>query len=106
MADPNTPDWKPVTLSKRKAPKHIPQQNKIVIIDEIEPTKIQTISLTLRQQIQQERQKKGMSRKDLAQKINVKESLIAEYENGSAVPNNRIIHKIQNILGCKFEKYK
>ena len=38
--------------------------------------------------IQQGRQSKGLTQKDLATKINKKSQVITDYESGRAIPNN------------------
>lgn len=66
-----------------------------------EPDEIKTITLSMGQKIQQARLAKGMKQKDLSNKINVKPQVIAEYENGKAIPDNKIIGKIERALGIK-----
>jgi len=51
--------------------------------------------------IQQGRQSKGMTQKDLATKINEKQQIINDYENGKALPNQQILGKLERILGLK-----
>lgn len=51
--------------------------------------------------IQQNRQAKGMTQKDLATKINEKIQVINDYEAGRAIPNQVILSKIERVLGCK-----
>lgn len=46
----------------------------------------------------QKRVEMKLSRKDLAQKINIKEKILSEYESGKAIPDNNIMNKIRNIL--------
>ncbi|KAK0544034.1 multiprotein-bridging factor 1 [Tilletia horrida] len=51
--------------------------------------------------IQQARQDKEMTQKDLGTKINEKPQVIAEYESGKAVPNAQILSKMERALGVK-----
>jgi len=51
--------------------------------------------------IQQGRQAKGMTQKELATKINEKQQVINEYESGRAIPNNQILGKLERNLGIK-----
>jgi len=51
--------------------------------------------------IQQGRQARGMTQKDLATKINEKASIINDYEAGRAIPNQVILSKIEKTLGVK-----
>lgn len=66
-----------------------------------EAEKIETVSLSLSQKIQQGRAAKGMKQKDLATKINVKPQIIGDYESGRAIPDNKILDKIERALGIK-----
>uniref|UniRef100_A0A670YHF1 Endothelial differentiation related factor 1 n=1 Tax=Pseudonaja textilis TaxID=8673 RepID=A0A670YHF1_PSETE len=51
--------------------------------------------------IQQGRQNKGLTQKDLATKINEKPQVIADYESGKAIPNNQVLGKIERAIGLK-----
>lgn len=42
-----------------------------------------------------------MTQKELAVKVNEKDSIIREYETGSAIPNQQILMKLQRALGVK-----
>ena len=44
---------------------------------------------------------KKMNRKQLANKINEQEKIVADYETGKAVVKNNIINKLQKVLGIK-----
>lgn len=68
--------------------------------------KIEKVSLSLSQKIQQGRSAKGMKQKDLATKINVKPQVIGDYECGRAVPDNKILGKIERALGIKLRGKK
>ncbi|EMD38661.1 hypothetical protein CERSUDRAFT_48042 [Gelatoporia subvermispora B] len=51
--------------------------------------------------MQQARQEKGLSQKDVAQKINEKPSILQDYEAGKAIPNPQILGKLERVLGVK-----
>ncbi|GAB6024611.1 multiprotein-bridging factor 1 [Chamberlinius hualienensis] len=51
--------------------------------------------------IQQGRQARGMTQKDLATKINEKAQVINEYEAGRAIPNQVVLSKIEKTLGVR-----
>ena len=53
-----------------------------------------TVSRTLSQQITQARQTKGWTQKELAQRVAERPDIIRDYENGSAIPNQKIINKL------------
>lgn len=54
--------------------------------------------------IQQARTAKGMTQAKLAQAINEKQAVINEYESGKAIPNGKIISKIERALGTKLPR--
>jgi DNA-binding transcriptional regulator YiaG len=49
--------------------------------------------------IQQARAKKNIKRKDFAKSLNVKESVIADYESGKANKDGRLLSRIKSKLG-------
>lgn len=51
--------------------------------------------------IQQGRQAKGLSQKDLATKINEKPQIVNDYEASRGIPNNIILGKMERVLGIK-----
>ncbi|XP_071821009.1 endothelial differentiation-related factor 1-like [Apostichopus japonicus] len=59
------------------------------------------ITIDVGKLIQQGRQDKGMTQKDLATKINEKPQVINDYEGGRAIPNNQIMTKIEKAIGMK-----
>jgi len=61
----------------------------------------ETVGLDVGRLIQQGRQNKNMTQKDLATKINEKPQVINDYEAGRAVPNQQILTKIERVLGMK-----
>lgn len=105
-------DWTPVVLSKPKntsnnvdsngKPKRKLSDKEIHLLKiENEEVEIKKISLTTQKKIQQARLSKKMSQAEVAKQINVKQSVINEYENGKAVPNNNILGKLEKVLGAK-----
>eukprot|EP01084_Bolivina_argentea_P209191 356386_1 len=51
--------------------------------------------------LQQARLKKGWKQQQLAQQLNVRQTVINQYESGKAVPNPQLIAKMNRILGVK-----
>lgn len=51
--------------------------------------------------IQQGRQAKNMTQKELATKINEKATVVNEYEAGKAIPNQQVLGKLERALGIK-----
>lgn len=70
------------------------------------PNRIEKIDKKISQNIQNARNALGISRKELAQKINEKETLVAEYENGTAIPSATILNKIDKVLKTKVRGVK
>lgn len=52
------------------------------------------------------RTNKGLTQKELAAKLCVKDSVIRDYESGKVVPNGNLIHKINQELGITLPKCK
>lgn len=53
------------------------------------------------QAMQTARLEKGLSQKDVAQKINEKPSVLQDYESSKAIPNPQILGKLERVLGVK-----
>ena len=56
--------------------------------------------------IQQARMAKSLTQKQLATLINEKPNVIAEYEQGKAIPNHQILGKLERKLGVKLRGKK
>ena len=56
--------------------------------------------------LQKARSDKKMTQKQLAQKLNVTQAVIAGYENGKEIPNGQLISRMNLILGIKLPKCK
>lgn len=61
----------------------------------------ETLDLAVCKLIQQGRQAKEMSQKDLATRVNEKPQVINDYEAGRAIPNQQILTKLERTLGMK-----
>ncbi|XP_062845210.1 endothelial differentiation-related factor 1 homolog [Trichomycterus rosablanca] len=80
---------------------HLVTKNTAKLDRETEELQHQRVSLEVGKVIQQGRQEKEMTQKDLATKINEKPQIIADYECGKAIPSNQIMCKIERVLGLK-----
>lgn len=122
----NNPDWKDVTIRPKplktislKNPLPKPHANKNIqtkpsidarkvenVLDNEDSTGavIQNVSHNLSIQIQQARQKKKWTRKDLASACSLTENTIRDYENGSCIPNQNEINKMSRALGIQLKK--
>ena len=58
------------------------------------------------QAMQTARMEKQLSQKDVAQKINEKQSVLQDYESGRAIPNPQILGKLERVLGVKLRGLK
>ncbi|KTG02165.1 hypothetical protein cypCar_00017955 [Cyprinus carpio] len=80
---------------------HLVTKNTAKLDRETEELSHQRVPLEVGKVIQQGRQNKGLTQKDLATKINEKPQIIAEYECGKAIPNNQVMGKIERAIGLK-----
>ena len=69
--------------------------------DDHESTQHVKISVTLKKVLQQERTKAKMSQKELATAINVKQTVIQNYEAGKGIPNSQMLLKMERALRQK-----
>lgn len=83
------------TLKKNKINENNSILNKL---ENDEIIKIETIPLDVSKKIQQARTALKMTRKDLAQKLNVKENIIIDLENAKYKFDKQLIRKIEKIL--------
>ncbi|XP_005998178.2 endothelial differentiation-related factor 1 homolog isoform X2 [Latimeria chalumnae] len=63
----------------------------------------QRLPLEVGKLIQKGRQEKGLTQKELATKICEKQQVIAEHENGKAIPNHQLLSKIEKAIGIKLQ---
>ncbi|KAJ1719958.1 multiprotein-bridging factor 1, partial [Coemansia erecta] len=60
-----------------------------------------TVTLSVSKAIQKGRQDKSLSQKELAQKINEKDTVIRDYEAGKAVPSQQVLSRLERVLEVK-----
>lgn len=80
---------------------HSANKNTAKLDRETEELHHETVSLDVGRLIQQNRQAKGFTQKELATKINEKPQVINDYEAGRAIPNQQIMGKLERVLGVK-----
>ena len=91
-------DWEPVVWKKESDKKTVkPIQDEVAIRE---------MTHSLQKAIQQARLACKMSQKELATKLQVQLSVINDYENGKAVPNNLFISKMEKALNTKLPRAK
>lgn len=89
-------DWEPVVWKKDdSASKKNNHENDAAILE---------MSFSIQKAIQQARLACKMSQKELALKLQIQPSQIAEYENGRAVPTNLFISKLEKALNTKLPR--
>ena len=91
-------DWEPVVLKKETKDKQTQTHNDDPVIREM--------THSIQKAIQQARMACKMSQKELATNLQVQPSIITDYENGKAVPNNLFISKLEKALGTKLPRAK
>lgn len=67
-------------------------------------TVVHKVSFTLKTKIMKARTAKGLKQDDLAKRIGVSASVIRNYENGSAIPEPRILNLLSRELGVNLSK--
>nr|CAD7410478.1 unnamed protein product [Timema cristinae]CAD7431074.1 unnamed protein product [Timema monikensis]CAD7459454.1 unnamed protein product [Timema tahoe]CAD7594372.1 unnamed protein product [Timema genevievae] len=80
---------------------HLTTKNTAKLDRETEELKHDKVPLDLGKLIQQGRQSKNWSQKDLATKVNEKPQVINDYEAGRGIPNQVVIGKIEKAIGMK-----
>ncbi|KAH3705663.1 endothelial differentiation-related factor 1-like [Dreissena polymorpha] len=80
---------------------HSAAKNTAKLDRETEELHHEHVPLDLAKLIQQARQAKGWTQKELATKICEKPQVVNEYEAGKAIPNQQIISKLERNLGVK-----
>jgi len=61
------------------------------------------VTHNLQQQLQQSRQAKNLTQKQLAQACNMTESVVKSYESGKAVPTQQDLDKMSKALGVRLK---
>ena len=93
-------DFKVVVLRKKspKQPSPNPNPNPKPVQDDGEIVKPKTFTPDFGKKLASLRSAKNMNRKDLALKLNVKESVIADIENGKQLYDGNIVHKLKKLF--------
>ena len=68
--------------------------------------RVKTVSIDVARTIQQARNSKGMTQKELATNINEHVRVISDYESGRAIPSNQVLGKLERSLGVKLRGAK
>merc|ERR1712157_616359 len=81
-------------MGKKKKTKHS-------VEEEQEDFRTDKIGKSFSVALQRARLKKGWKQQQLAQQLNVRQSVINQYESGKAKPNSALIARMNRILGVK-----
>lgn len=107
MSFDTTHDTNDIYLNNRikKQPHKFVPKSHLQKVEEIDSTDTslyhKTVNHDISLKIQQARQLKKMTQKELAIKINEKLNVVQDYENGRAIPSKQILNKISKVLGIK-----
>jgi len=80
---------------------HVISKNTAKLDRETEELHHDKVGLDVAKLIQQGRQAKGFTQKELATKIMEKPQVVNDYEAGRAIPNQAILGKLERALGMK-----
>ena len=69
-----------------------------------EDVKHETVTYTLRMEIQKARNANKMTQKQLAERLGISAKIIHDYESGKAIPNPQLLVKMSRVLGVKLKK--
>ncbi len=69
------------------------------IDDDTETLRVKTVDPMIRANIQRARQQKEWTQQDLARAINEKPSVVSDYEQGKAIPNEQVLNRMEKALG-------
>jgi ribosome-binding protein aMBF1 (putative translation factor) len=96
-------DWTPVVIRRtnNKISKKTEEEIYSRVKFETEDVKIKYVPSNVSQLIINGRNTKKLTRKQLANELNLKEDVIADIENGKAIYNGNIIARIKKYLGVK-----
>ena len=53
--------------------------------------------------IREQRKKKGLMQKFVAQECSISQQMLSEYENGKTYPRANILFNIAEVIGCKVD---
>tara|TARA_B110000902_G_scaffold261418_1_gene336148 strand:- start:462 stop:830 length:369 start_codon:yes stop_codon:yes gene_type:complete len=94
-------DWKPVIFNKKfnnVKRKPGPGKSQTIKIEESESVKVKYFPKELSRKIIDYRNKVGMTRKQLAQKLNMKDSYMGTIESGKAVYSGAMVGRFKKLI--------
>jgi putative transcription factor len=101
----NHQDWENVVFKKPEtkiSQKQNPAGTKeFRVLDSEDPLPPKKIDKSIATAIQQARQAKGLTRKELGMALNIEARVVGDYECGKAIPNRQVLGSIGRFLGVK-----
>ena len=103
----NHQDWLPIVLKNKVVPikketilrKKVIDNSSVILDENEEVVKIKTVPREISNLIVNARVTKKLTRKQLANQLNLKEDIIADIESGKAIYDGNQIAKIKKFLG-------
>ena len=74
--------------------------------DDHDTLKVKTVTHSVKVNIQKGRQAKNWTQKDLATQIGERVTVVAEYESGKAVPDERVLNRMEKALNMHLRGVK
>ena len=99
-------DWDNVTFKKKPKETKELKKTKKNISQKAETLGKFIAPSNFRKEMMQARVQKKMTQQDLANKMNVQQNVIRDWESGKSVPNNNAIGKIERAIGVKLPRCK
>lgn len=93
-------------INRQTGPQNAQKAHKIERCADEGNFEINTVSHDLKIKIQQARQHKKWTQKDLANQCNLPTNIIQEYESGKAIPNPQHLVAMSRVLGVKLSNKK
>ena len=81
-------------------------KNTMKLDEETEVMKHDQVDIHFGKALMQARMAAKMTQKQLAQKLNVKASIVQNYEKAKGIPNPRLISNMERALNCKLPRKK
>ena len=84
------------SVMKKKVDNHM---NKLDNEDDVK--RVEKVNLDVRRIVQKVRTEKGMTQKELADRVNMKVEIIRDLESGKLSKNPQLLSKLQRVLGVR-----
>ena len=89
---------KPVAQSQKKVPSTKIIKEKMIENDH-DTFHVATVDLQVGTRMRALRAEKEWTQKDLAMRVNIKQEIVRDYENGKAIPDPKLMARFEAVLG-------